>query len=77
MILPVHGIMRGRIKKFGMGKIVPVPTWLWSMLLGGIAIAIFCVTTKLTGIGGTSETNGSAASGSATSGSATSGSATP
>jgi uncharacterized membrane protein len=51
MVLPVHGMLRGRIKRYGMGKITPVPTWLWSMLLGGIAIAIFCATTKLTGIG--------------------------
>jgi hypothetical protein len=39
--------LRGRIKKYSQGKIVPAPTWLWSMLLGGVAIAIFCVTTKL------------------------------
>jgi uncharacterized membrane protein len=51
MVLPVHGMLRGRIKKYGMGKITPVPTWLWSMLLGGVTIAIFCVTTKLTGFG--------------------------
>ena len=47
MILPVHGILRGRIKRYGMGQITPVPTWLWSLLLGGVSIAIFCVTTKL------------------------------
>jgi uncharacterized membrane protein len=47
MILPVHGILRGRIKKYAMGKITPLPTWLWSLLLGGVTIAIFCVTTKL------------------------------
>jgi uncharacterized membrane protein len=47
LILPVHGMLRGRIKKYSQGKIVPAPTWLWSMLLGGVAIAIFCVTTKL------------------------------
>jgi uncharacterized membrane protein len=47
LILPVHGILRGRIKKYSQGVLKPVPTWLWSMLLGGIAIAIFCVTTKL------------------------------
>jgi uncharacterized membrane protein len=47
MILPVHGILRGRIKKYAMGKIAPVPTWLWSLLLGGVTIAIFCVTTRL------------------------------
>ena len=47
LILPVHGILRGRIKKYSQGKLTPVPSWAWSMLLGGVAIAIFCVTTKL------------------------------
>ncbi|MEO8553637.1 MAG: CopD family protein [Kofleriaceae bacterium] len=47
LILPVHGILRGRIKKYSQGILKPVPTWLWSMLLGGIAIAIFAVVTKL------------------------------
>jgi uncharacterized membrane protein len=47
LILPVHGILRGRIKKYSQGDLKPAPTWLWSMLLGGVAIAIFCVTTKL------------------------------
>jgi uncharacterized membrane protein len=47
MILPVHGILRGRIKRYGMGQITPIPTWLWSLLLGGVTIAIFCATTKL------------------------------
>ncbi len=47
MILPVHGILRGRIKRYGQGKISPVPNWLWSLLLGGVAIAILCATTKL------------------------------
>jgi putative membrane protein len=47
LILPVHGILRGRIKKYSQGELKPAPTWLWSMLLGGVAIAIFCVTTKL------------------------------
>ncbi len=49
MILPVHGILRGRIKRYALGKITPVPTWLWSLLLGGVTIAIFCVATKLQG----------------------------
>ena len=47
LILPVHGILRGRIKKYSQGILKPAPTWLWSMLLGGIAIAIFSVVTKL------------------------------
>jgi uncharacterized membrane protein len=47
LILPVHGILRGRIKKYSRGEIKPAPTWLWSMLIGGVAIAIFAVSTKL------------------------------
>lgn len=47
LILPVHGILRGRIKKYSQGNLKPVPSWAWSMLLGGIAIAIFAVVTKL------------------------------
>lgn len=47
LILPVHGILRGRIKKYSQGILKPAPTWLWSMLLGGITIAIFAVVTKL------------------------------
>ena len=46
-ILSVHGILRGRIKKFGQGKIKPVPSWVWSLFLAGITIAILCATTKL------------------------------
>ena len=47
MILPVHGMLRGRIKRYGMGKISPVPNWMWSLLLAGVTIAILCATTKL------------------------------
>jgi hypothetical protein len=39
--------LRGRIKKYSQGNLKPVPTWAWSMLLGGVAIAIFAVVTKL------------------------------
>ncbi len=36
-----------RIKKYSQGVLKPVPTWLWSMLLGGVTIAIFSVVTRL------------------------------
>jgi uncharacterized membrane protein len=42
-ILPVHGMVRARIKKFGQGEIKPVPQWLWSLLLLGITIAVMAV----------------------------------
>jgi uncharacterized membrane protein len=43
-ILPVHGIVRGRIGKFGRGQVTGIPQWLWSLLLVaicGIAILVF------------------------------------
>jgi putative membrane protein len=46
-ILSVHGMLRGRIKKFGKGDIKPVPGWMWSLLLAGITIAIILAVTKL------------------------------
>ena len=46
-ILSVHGILRARIKRYSRGELKPVPTWAWSLLLAGVAIAIFAVTTKL------------------------------
>ncbi len=42
-MLPVHGILRGRIKKFGMGKITPVPQWLWSLFLASITVIVIMV----------------------------------
>jgi uncharacterized membrane protein len=47
-ILSVHGMLRGRIKKFSQGKITPVPGWMWSLLLAGVTIAILLASTKLT-----------------------------
>ncbi len=46
-ILPVHGMVRSKIKKFSQGKITPVPQWAWSLLLVGVVGAILCATTKL------------------------------
>ena len=42
-MLPVHGILRGRIKKFGMGQITPVPQWLWSLFLAAITVIVIMV----------------------------------
>lgn len=39
-ILPVHGVLRSRIKKFGMGEITPVPQWLWSLFLGALTVIV-------------------------------------
>ena len=45
-ILPVHGIVRARIKKFGQGNLTDLAQWQWSLLLVGITVAIIAVTTK-------------------------------
>jgi uncharacterized membrane protein len=39
-ILPVHGIVRGRIAKFSRGVISNVPQWLWTLLLISIALIV-------------------------------------
>ena len=46
LLLPVHGMIRARIKKFQQGKISPVPQWQWTMLLAAITaipILVFVV----------------------------------
>jgi uncharacterized membrane protein len=43
-ILPVHGIVRARIARYGRGDLKPVPQWAWSLLLAAIcAITILVV----------------------------------
>lgn len=42
-ILPVHGMIRARIKKYGQGKITPMPQWLWSLLLAAISAIVILV----------------------------------
>jgi uncharacterized membrane protein len=39
-ILPVHGMVRGRIAKFSRGVISNVPQWLWTLLLISIALIV-------------------------------------
>jgi uncharacterized membrane protein len=43
-ILSVHGMLRARIKKFGMGKISEVPQWQWTLLLVSIMAILILVT---------------------------------
>jgi len=42
-ILPVHGMVRGKIGKFGRGLISNVPQWMWSLLLLSIVIIVVMV----------------------------------
>ena len=45
-LLSMHGMLRARIKKFGMGKIAPVPQWQWTVILlsvVSILIVVFVV----------------------------------
>jgi uncharacterized membrane protein len=46
-ILPIHGMVRARVKKFGQGKIAPVPEWLWTLLLAGVMAAVILASTKM------------------------------
>ena len=46
-ILPVHGMIRARVKRFGQGKIAPVPEWQWSLLLAGVMATIVLASTKM------------------------------
>jgi uncharacterized membrane protein len=43
-ILSVHGMLRARIKRFGMGQIKPVPQWQWTLLLASVTAIILLVT---------------------------------
>ncbi len=42
-ILPVHGLVRAKIKRFSQGKATPIPQWPWSVLLASIALIVFLV----------------------------------
>lgn len=42
-ILPVHGMVRGKIAKFSRGQISNVPQWMWSVLLIAIVAIVFLV----------------------------------
>jgi len=48
-ILPVHGMMRARVKKFSRGEVPGVPQWQWSLLLVAVVAIIILVTTRLQG----------------------------
>ena len=45
-LLSMHGMLRARIKKFGMGKISNVPQWQWTVILASV-IAIFILVTRV------------------------------
>jgi len=42
-VLPVHGIVRAKIKKYANGALSPIPNWLWTMLLLAIVVIIIMV----------------------------------
>jgi uncharacterized membrane protein len=42
-VLPVHGMLRARIKRYGMGDLKPVPQWLWSLFLVAITVIVILV----------------------------------
>jgi uncharacterized membrane protein len=42
-ILPVHGMLRGKIKKFSNGQLSPIPQWMWSLVLAAITVIVILV----------------------------------
>ena len=42
-VLPVHGIVRARIKKYATGTLTPIPQWMWTMLLLAIVVIVIMV----------------------------------
>lgn len=42
-ILPVHGMLRAKIMRFGAGQIKPVPQWAWSLLLVAMTVIVILV----------------------------------
>jgi uncharacterized membrane protein len=48
-VLPVHGMVRARVKKFSRGESPAVPQWQWSLLVISVVAVIILVTTQLTG----------------------------
>lgn len=42
-VLPVHGMIRARVKKFSQGKLSPVPNWQWTLLLAAITAIVILV----------------------------------
>lgn len=48
-ILPLHGMMRARVKKFSRGELPAVPQWQWSLLLASTVAIVILVTTRLSG----------------------------
>jgi len=44
-VLPVHGMLRAKIKRFGQGQMSPIPQWQWSLLL--VAITTIVIVVKL------------------------------
>jgi len=45
-ILPVHGMIRARVKKFSRGENPAVPQWQWSLLLAAIVAIVILVINK-------------------------------
>ena len=45
-ILPVHGIVRGKIAKFSRGESPSVPQWAWSLLLAALCAIVILVVKK-------------------------------
>lgn len=42
-VLSVHGMIRAKVGKFSRGKITPVPSWVWTLLLASVMAIMILV----------------------------------
>ena len=42
-LLPMHGMLRAKIKRFGMGQIKPIGNWIWTVILVTVTVAVIMV----------------------------------
>jgi len=48
-VLPMHGMIRARVKKFSRGELPSVPQWQWSLIILSVVAIVILVTTRLHG----------------------------
>ena len=49
LMLPIHGFLRAKVKRFSQNNIAPIPDLVWTLLLLAITAIVIVATTKLDG----------------------------